>query len=122
MKPLLTMLVLPLFFLLTGCGEDDTGCDAGKVIAQVTKAKATLHFHAKHDVYYVNYFVPGTIDTFYRGFVCTNAFPDFAFTEGMPVTFSGIFRETARYDNNDFEVAIGGQEVYLLELQMLAAE
>ena len=122
MKPLLTTLVLPLIFLLAGCGEDETGCNAGKAIATVTDAEATLHYHAKHEVYYVNYFLPGTIDTFYKGFICTNAFPDFEFTEGMPVTFSGIFRETGIYGNNDFEVAIAGQEVYLLELQMLAAE
>ena len=122
MKPLRKILVLSLLLLLASCGEEETGCNTGKIIAQVTEAKATLHYHAKHEVHYVNYFVPGTIDTFYRGVICTNAFPDFAFTEGMPVTFSGIFRETALYDNNDFGVAIGGQEVCLLELQMLAAE
>ena len=122
MKPLRKILVLSLLLLLASCGEDETGCNNGKAIAKVTEAKATLHYHAKHEVHYVNYFVPGTIDTFYKGVICTNAFPDFEFTEGMPIIFSGIFRETALYDNNDFEVVIAGQEVYLLELQMLAAE
>ncbi|MDN5211941.1 hypothetical protein QQ020_07755 [Fulvivirgaceae bacterium BMA12] len=122
MKSVITILISPLFLLLLGCGEDDATCNSGKIIAQATEESATLHFHAKHNIYYVNYFVKGTIDTFYKGFICTNAFPDFEFTEGMPVIFSGNFRETDLYNNNDFEVVIGGQEVYVLELQMLAAE
>ncbi len=122
MKPGITILISFLLLLFLGCGEDDDTCNSGKIIAQVNEESATLHLHAKHNVYYVNYFVRGTIDTSYRGFICTNAFPDFEFTEGMSVIFSGNFRETDLYDNNDFEVVFGGQEVYVLELQMLAAE
>lgn len=122
MKPSNTILFLLLFMLPGSCGEEEVNCNSGKVIAQVNEESATLHFNAKREAYYVNYYVPGTIDTFYKGFICTNAFPDFEFTEGMSVTFSGNFRETDLYDNDDFETVIGGQEVYLLELQLLAAE
>ncbi len=103
--------------------EDDQppNCTDGKLVLTVTEETGTLHYNQQRASYYIRYFIPGTIDTNYIGFVCTNAFPEFAFTEGMSVTFSGNFRETSVYDNNDFEIVVGGQEIYLLQLEMLAA-
>lgn len=122
MKPFITIFFASLSLILFSCGEDESNCNNGKIIAQVTKESARLYFNAEHEVYFVDYFVPGTVDAFYRGFICTNAFPDFEFTEGMQVIFSGNFRETDLYNKDDFEVPVAGLQVYMLELQMLAAE
>ncbi len=115
------LVFVALFFLR--CNDDqDPVCNQGEVILSVSEKIGTLHFNQQRETYYIRYFIEGTIDTNYVGFVCTNAFPQFEFTEGMTISFSGNFRETTVYDNNDFTFIVGGQEVYLLELQMLAAE
>ena len=85
---------------------------------EVTNVKGTLHFDDQYEQFYIRYFVPGTIDSNYRGYIITELFPDFLFTEGMTVEFSGRFYETDAYP--DILIRLGGEQIAVLDLDFLA--
>ncbi len=108
-----------LFVLFAGCGENEKACDnSGEFIEEVNDEQASLHFDDQYEAYYIRYHLPGTIDSNYRGYICTDAFPDFLFTEGMTVNYSGKFYDTNAY--GDVLIATGGETITVLELEFLA--
>ncbi|MEQ9299750.1 MAG: hypothetical protein RIF33_14350 [Cyclobacteriaceae bacterium] len=113
-----TVIIIIVALILGGCGEEDSACQQGeKFIAEVNEAQGSLHYDDQYETHYIRYFLPGTIDSNYKGYICTEVFPDFLFTEGMTVNFSGKFYQTDAYD--DVLIAIGGESITVLEIDFL---
>ncbi len=112
-------------FLLFSCnnGDDDSGpvCPfAGDIQHTISEpTEGSLYFDEEVDEHYIRYFIEGTIDSFWVGYICSNAFPDFLFTQGMAVRFAGDFREIT----NGFEpnIQTGGDEYFILDISHLEA-
>lgn len=100
------------------CGDDDSLFDDDKLIDQVTDVEGTLHYDDLYEQHFIRYFVPGTIDSNYRVYINSEPFPDFLFTEGMTVEFSGRFYETDAYP--DITILLGGEQIAVLDLDFLA--
>lgn len=116
MKTLLTIALFGL--LLSSCGENQGVCDnSDKFLKEVKDQQASLHYDDQYETHYIRYFLPGTIDSNYKGYICTEVFPDFLFTEGMTVEFSGRFYETDAYD--DALTVLGGETIAVLEIDFL---
>lgn len=113
-------IVITIFLALSlaACGNEEDACkNGGELIANVDDSQGTLHYDDQYEIYYIRYFVPGTIDSNYKGYICAEVFPDFQFTEGMTVNFGGQFYETDAYD--DSLIAIGGESITVLEIDYL---
>ena len=110
-------ILLIVSILFGGC-HIENACKTGKdEVLTVTDVEGTLHKDQDYKDYYIRYWIPGTIDSSYRGFVCDDDLDGLSKEEGMNVVFSGTFRETDDYQNVTY--AIGGEEIYRLSLSAI---
>ncbi len=117
MKTTLAILIYSLLF--SACGENEGACDkSDDFLSEVDQAQGSLHYDDQYETHYIRYFIPGTIDSSYKGYICAEVFPDFLFTEGMTIDFGGRFYETDAFD--DALIAIGGEHIVVLEIDFLA--
>jgi len=104
----------------SGCSDQFATChEWGKVEQSVKEGIGFLYFNVELKGFTISYHVPGTIDSFWTGLLCTHDF-DSNYGNGeyrRKVIFSGTFRD----DRGSLSptTQIGGEEFYYLSLSYL---
>lgn len=115
---LLISLTVIVCFIVVSCDSVTPKCDkAGAIVHSLEDVEAKVVYYSEFDSFVINYHVPGTIDSFWTGVVCSNPLSSFAFMDGMTVVFSGDFRD----DKGTLKPnsIIAGQEFYYLSINKI---
>lgn len=113
--------IIAISLILCGCGSDslDLNCSVNRKIEHVaTNWPGRIYYDNDLRLYFVNYFVPGSIDSRYSSVVCNGLDESFRI-DGMEVVFSGNLLD----DRDEIQPLslIGGQEFFYLQLTSIVA-
>ena len=114
------LLLITIFaFLLTACGDDfsNNRCNYGEFVTTIEEEEGTLFFFEELNSFAIRYHIPGTIDSFYTGILCTDSGHDLDGKEWVRVLFTGDF-----YDDKGKiqpSTIIGGEEFFFLQVSLV---